>query len=384
MSYKIAVYCPDRHIEYNLNTLNKTGVGGGITARIRIAHALAKLGNQVIVYANCPRNEVIQGVQYKHYSKIGTIHTDIFIMSTSGGNLDLGELNADSIQARLRILMLSGIDFPKNFLKNDLDFVYIPSNFIRQIAKTNWQINPRQIFTAYYGVSGKVNKKDIKRDKYKLVFLSHPSKGLETAIAIFRILKEKNSKYSLHIFGGNRLWGEQEQIIQDEVGLYYHGLIGQNKLADSLLEMGFSLNLQSREEPFGMVVTESMQAGCIVLASPVGAYPELIQNGLNGFLISGDPSSSETHEKAADLIDSLIKNPDCMEYVRRNAQHFPYSWETIAKAWQGHWDWYFSKLSDNNNKSQSTLGGCVLCGGGMLLLADGLHCTECGHYQRFI
>ena len=109
VKYNVAFYCPDRHIAYNLHTLNHAGVGGGITARIRTAHALAREGHHVTLYINCPRNEMIQGVKYKHFSPINNIATYILIVASTGGNLDLSDIENVSISSKINILMLKQI-----------------------------------------------------------------------------------------------------------------------------------------------------------------------------------------------------------------------------------------------------------------------------------
>jgi glycosyltransferase involved in cell wall biosynthesis len=369
---------------YNLRTLDQKGVGGGITARIRMAHALAEMGHEVTAYVNCPRNEIIAGVRYRHFSQFDPLETDIFVASTSGDGLDLGSLEGEKITAPVKILMVHGIELPKNIDPLFFDYVYALSNFVRKIAITNWKIDPRKLFVAHRGVENKNfnSSKRLKRDPFKLVYLGHPSKGLDSAVEILGQLRRSDPRYSLHVFGGYQLWGEQERPIRKETGLFYHGLVGQKELALRLQEMGFSLNLQAREEPFGMVINESMRAGCIVLASPVGAFPEIVCDGYNGFLVPGIHSDAPTRELAAGMIMQLMKAPEYMDSIRRNAVHSPLSWETIARAWTGHWDWSLESGSSKPVSTRKYFTGCPECNGTWLPLADGLHCLNCGRYQK--
>jgi hypothetical protein len=143
---------------------------------------------------------------------------------------------------------------------------------------------------------------------------------------------------------------------------------------------GFSLNLQAREEPFGMVVIESMRAGCIVLASSAGAFPEIVQHGYNGFLIGGDHTEEATQIRAAELILELSQRPDYSNFIRRNAIAYPLDWSILAEAWEGHWDWALG--GRQSRPDHLRLGTCPGCGADWLPLADGLHCTGCGRYQR--
>jgi glycosyltransferase involved in cell wall biosynthesis len=377
MSYRVVLYCPDNHILSNWKIVNETGVGGGITARTRISHALAKRGHYVVSYVNCPRDEKIQGVEYRHFSGLEKVDTDIFIASSSGGALELGSLKSIPVQARIKILMILGNSLPENTDPGYFDSIYILSNYVRGVAQRQWQVEPDRLFVSYLGIAEEnFPPPQNRRDPFQMAYLSHPSKGLDAAIAVTRILRRSDPRFTLHVFGGNRLWGGVDEPVYNEPGVVYHGLVGQQKLARHLQQTGFSLNLQAREEPFGMVVTESMRAGCIVLASPVGAYPELIRNGYNGFLVPGSHIEPETHQYAAALIERLVRNPDYMECVRRNAVNTPMGWEVVAKTWEGHWNWRFTRTDTQY------LGKCSLCQGELLMLADGLHCTGCGHYQQ--
>ena len=384
MIYKdVTFYCPDHHIEYNLHTLDQMGVGGEITARTRIAHALATRGHNITMYVNCPREEKIQNIDFKHFSQMDDVNTDVFIASTSAGKLDLSGLDDVKIHTKIKILMMHGCDLPYNTTSRDYDFYYVPSNFIR-VNLVNNGIDPRKIFVSYHGIAEENYKlkPNTDVDLYNLAYVGHPSKGLDAAISIFKILRQKDPRFSLHVYGGNRLWGEVETSLPNVEELFYHGLVGQKILAHSLQKSGFELNLQSREEPFGMAVTESMRAGCIVIASPVGAYPEIIQNGYNGFLLPGNHNDLETQEKAAVLITHLLDHPDYMEYIRQNAINSLFDWQTVAKTWEGHWDWNFSRPSNSNDTMERYIKGCAQCDGEMLMVADGLHCTVCGNYQR--
>jgi glycosyltransferase involved in cell wall biosynthesis len=379
--YKVELYCPDDHISYNLRTLEEIGVGGGITARIRLAHALADLGHQVSLDVNCPKDETIRNVEYRHYSEVKDIQTDIAIFSSSGGGLDLGGLSEINISARMKIVLVHGVTFPRNIRPEDFDFVYVLSNFIRKIAISEWKIDPRKIFVTYRGVKKSNSSEPLQeRDPYKLVYFGHPSKGLDAAINVLRLLRRINPQFTLHIFGGNRLWGQKEAPMPEVEGIVFYGLTGQKELAGRLLGMGFSLNLQSREEPFGMVVTESMNAGCVVIASPVGAFPEIISDCEDGFLIPGPYSDPETQELAARLINDLVEKPEEMRRIQMNAQRSPLSWETIVQSWTAHWDSHL--VNKTNNQNFHPYDVCPDCGGGTIYLPDGIHCLSCGLYRK--
>jgi glycosyltransferase involved in cell wall biosynthesis len=388
MSYKTVFYCPDKHIQYNLTTLDSVGVGGGVTARVRAAHALARRGHQVQLFVNCPEEGYLSGVEYLHFSSVKTIRPDIFIATTSGDGLDLSAISAKNISASLKILFIHGDPMPKGFDDRFFDFIYAPSNFIGQRVVSNWGIRSQKIFVTHHGVEESLYAQGSKlnpgRDNYRMVYAGHPSKGLDSAVNILQILRSHDPRYSLHVFGGYQLWGQSKPLKIDEPGVTFHGLVGQQDLAIQMQKSGFCINLQSREEPFGMVVTEAMRAGCIVLASPVGAYPELVQNGSSGFLVSGDHTQMATCQAAAQVILETMQDASRMTRMRGKAVSTPITWDTVAQAWESHWDFHLNGIQGNTSAQMWQYAHCSLCHGRMLLLADGLHCLECGNFQNDI
>ena len=79
------------------------------------------------------------------------------------------------------------------------------------------------------------------------MYFSHPSKGLDAALAVLRILRETESRFKLHIFGGNALWGGKDGVIS-EPG--YLPRTRDRKVFDLCAGVNLSLHLQAREEPF--------------------------------------------------------------------------------------------------------------------------------------
>jgi len=64
MALRIALICPDQHVDYDGHTPNTSGIGGGITARVSLLAALARLGHAATAVVNCQTPTTIDGVQY--------------------------------------------------------------------------------------------------------------------------------------------------------------------------------------------------------------------------------------------------------------------------------------------------------------------------------
>ena len=384
---KILFYCPDRHIRFDGRTPDRAGVGGGITARLRIATALARVGHDVTVFGNVGEPSVYRQVHFRPTDDRGTLGkqdsvADVLVIHSSGGALDVGEAANLPIKSRVRVLLVSGVDCPKNAEFQHFDAVYAPSNFIAGIVRTRWPISSVPVFVADYGVTPVPRFRrlvPIKRQEKRMIYTSHPSKGLDTAIRLLRLLRAMDSYktepgYELHVFGGNALWGMAEVPPNPESGLFYHGIIGQEQLATEYRRSGIAIHLQTREEPFGISLVESLAGGCVVVASPTGAFVELVTHRRSGYLIHGDPAEERTLQAAADAI-RLDRGEHAS--MGRAAKQVPFSWQTLAKVWERH----LLQLLGNADPAEA-VGACSDCGGRCFRYPDGSHCSVCGLYRR--
>lgn len=371
---KIAIYCPDRHIVYDGSTPDTVGVGGGITVRIRLASAFAALGHDVELICNCAEASTYSGVSYRPLASVNQIECDVLLMHTSGGGQDFTPLRSVDLRVKLRALMLSGATSPVAWADFDPDLLISPSNFVLSQVRSGWTRLPRALMVSPHGIE-RQPPGSLTRNESAIIYSSHPCKGLDASIVILELLREAEPSFELNVYGGNRLWGGEDQPVEAP-GVNYHGLRPQSETIDAYAASGFSFHLQTREEPFGLAIIEAMAAGCVVIASPVGAYNELVQNGANGFLIDGDPADPATHRRTADLMLALHRDSSWTSFVRAQAIAFPLPWDAIARSWIAYWEHLLT------GSSLYTLPPCPMCGGDRVALAEGYHCVRCGIYAR--
>lgn len=111
----------------------------------------------------------------------------------------------------------------------------------------------------------------------------HPDKGAAEAIAV-----AKASRRRLNIFGvvHDEDYHRREVMpFVDDVTVRYHGPIGGAARIAALGKARALLHLINFEEPFGLSVIEAMACGTPVIATRRGSMPELIEHGVNGFLV---------------------------------------------------------------------------------------------------
>ncbi len=340
---RIALYSPDRARFYDGRTPEVEGVGGGITARLSLVAALAALGHDVTAYVHCEAPISHRGVSYVPIDGLRAVDCDIFIAISTGGAFTFSPLRDIRVTASLRILWVQGVRKPVDIAAVGADYVYVASHFLRHVCATRWRIPERQLFVCYNGLHQEyfeaADRNPPVRDPFAISYIGPPEKGLDACIGVLRRLRVVDDRFHLDVFGGDRLWGRAAAPPRDEPGLREMGLLGQRRLATELYKYEYCLALQAMEEGFGIAVQEAKRAGVIVLASRVGAFPELIQHAVDGYLIAGSHDAPATQAAAAALVRGLAENPGRRIRIRRRARTTPWSWADAARTWTAHWEY---------------------------------------------
>jgi len=109
--------------------------------------------------------------------------------------------------------------------------------------------------------------------------------------------------------------------------LRFEGFVAHDRLP-AVLAYADLLVLPSIYEELGTVLLEAMQAALPIVASRTGGIPDVIEDGVNGLLVSpGDP------EALARAIDRLLAERDLARRLSEEAQERAkdYDWEVLAE-----------------------------------------------------
>jgi glycosyltransferase involved in cell wall biosynthesis len=172
-----------------------------------------------------------------------------------------------------------------------------------------WAAIPNFVDTAFYRFAPMVVP------DAPLIFLSRIEriKGAHTAIAIAR---KANRRL---IIAGNRLedsegiryWEQEIAPWLGRDGIEYIGPVNDPQKNELLGKAAAMLVPVEWDEPFGIVFAEALACGTPVISCPHGALPEIVREGVDGFLV-------DSVEQACAAIEKLpsIKRADC----RRRAE----------------------------------------------------------------
>ena len=123
-----------------------------------------------------------------------------------------------------------------------------------------------------------------------LAFLGRisPEKGIDRAIRIAQRAGIK-LKVAAKIGEEDRTWYEREMApLLEGGGVEFIGEIDDAQKPEFLSNARALLFPIAWPEPFGLVMIEAMACGCPVLAFPLGSVPEVIEDGLTGFIIENE------------------------------------------------------------------------------------------------
>jgi len=133
----------------------------------------------------------------------------------------------------------------------------------------------------------------------------HPDKGAAQAIAVAR-----EAGLPLVLAGIIQDQGYFDAAVAphiDDRDVRYLGPIGADERSDLLGGAVALLHLIEFEEPFGLSVVEAMAAGTPVIATPRGSMPELIDEGVTGFLVGSPERAVDAVGRCRDLDRARIR-----------------------------------------------------------------------------
>jgi glycosyltransferase involved in cell wall biosynthesis len=130
------------------------------------------------------------------------------------------------------------------------------------------------------------------------------------------------------VFAGPDVRGNSRAFQRARKNVTWLGAVPRD-LRDSLLKACTVLCVPSSRESFGSVVVEAWACGKPVIGGPAAATRELIDEGVDGFVVAQDP------RQIAQRLERLLDDPELAEEMGCRGQEKVqrrFSWEAIAQA----------------------------------------------------
>lgn len=159
----------------------------------------------------------------------------------------------------------------------------------------------------------------------RLLFLSNMfiSKGVFLLLESCKILADKNIKFECHFVGN---WTSEiskkefdKKCIESQLTdfIYAHGeKIGGEKDLFFIESNIFIFPTFYSKECFPLVILEAMKWGLPVISTEEGAIPEIVEDGVTGFIMQ-----KNNHIILADSIETLLKNDTLLKAMGQNGRN---------------------------------------------------------------
>lgn len=170
------------------------------------------------------------------------------------------------------------------------------------------------IATIHHGIPLDQYKFHSQPGKYLLFFgRIHPDKGTHEAI---EVAKRTGMKLIIAGIVQDQRYFEEEVKPHLDSMIQYIGPIGQERKSEILGGAYALLHLIHFNEPFGLSLIEAMACGTPIIARGLGAIPEIVESGENGFIV-------KTVEEALEALKRIpeIDRSECRRMVEGKFNH---------------------------------------------------------------
>jgi len=207
---------------------------------------------------------------------------------------------------------------------------FVRSSNVRRSVIEEYGIPQDRVARVYAGSNARVSAEktvnmDYAQPEILFVGLDWKRKGGPDLVEAYKRVRETCPEARLTIVGAS----PELQIPNCEV----IGKVSPDEL-DSYYQRASIFCLPTYLEPFGIVFIEAMTAHLPIVATRVGAIPDFVEEGKNGFLVEpGDVPA------IADALLQLLKNPQlCQSFGKSSFQltQDRYSWDAVGGKFQQH------------------------------------------------
>ena len=157
----------------------------------------------------------------------------------------------------------------------------------------------------------------------------HPVKGVSYLIEAMAIVHRKMPDAKLILVGDGIERSKLEELVEklDLNGcIQFAGQVQQERIP-TIMQQADLFALPSLSESFGIVNLEAMAASLPIVATNVGGIPDIVEEGMNGYLVN-----AKRPAEVADRILMLLRNDKLREEISANNREKAklFAWDKVA------------------------------------------------------
>lgn len=323
--------------EFDEEIYKSRGIGGSETALVEVAKYIKKItGREVIVFNTREGEKVCEsGVVYKPALQAYEYFNQYEPKVHFAWRHNMKLTNAPTF------LWCHDLQTPGAENHSIYNGHICLSEFHKEFVRIMQGIPPEKIIISRNGINKERFLNDVKKNENKIIWPSSMDRGLERAIDILEIARQKSGRdLELHVFYGiesmlNGPLHEKAQFIKKKMEerpwVKYHGNVNQTRLAREFQESVVWLYPASFIETYCISALEAIYAKCVPLVRELGG----LKNTVKPFKDKGWAKilfkDAETVEEKAVWADELIDILDNRMWEKIDPTDLDYSWRGVAQ-----------------------------------------------------
>jgi glycosyltransferase involved in cell wall biosynthesis len=221
----------------------------------------------------------------------------------------------------------------------------------RFVAKSDWQADqvhrscgiPLSKMTVIHNGVPDVffQRRSVRRHPARLVYTSQARRGLSVLLELFPQVRNAVPEAELHVFGYDQA-GTDGAGRHLPPGIVFRGAVDKQQLARELEQAALYVYPCTFDETFCTSVAEAQAAGLPVVATGLAALNERVDDGRDGYLITGPAGHPFARDDFVDAVIRLLTDHDLRGRMGVEAEkkaRRAYDWDVVAAHWQRKLGW---------------------------------------------
>jgi len=324
---------------YDGNSIQQGPLGGAETAFVKLAEALAEIGNEVTVFNNCKNSVLVNNVLWKNLKSKKPLTCDLFIANRAHSVISLIP------KAKKRVFWIHN---PANYLIKWRylsrlwwwkPIIIFSSNFQAK-SYPDWAPASRRVRIPY-GISHEFlsTPKLTSPPKPKAIFTSSPLRSLDWLLDIWSTkIYPKVPNAELHLFSSPKTYGDfgrkkkvaMNDVLKKAYSLKKFGVVVNDVLPKALLAKVLSgsrvlLYKGDLGETYCLALGESQACGVPAVIQNIGCVAERIIDKKTGFVAPNDEIFAKQAVK-------ILNDDKLWRSMHNNAIKYQRSWTWLDAA----------------------------------------------------
>ena len=206
------------------------------------------------------------------------------------------------------------VKIQRKLLDDNVDLMIAPSNFMIDKYQENGFFNNSKCIKIPLGIDFESEKTIKEYDVIDFTYIGSlgKHKGVDTLINAFRDIAYEDIR--LNIIGRGYDEEEFKRMAADDKRIIFHGFVDNELIKEYYRKSNMIIIPSICYDNSPLVIYESFTTGTPVIGSNIGGIPELVEDGVNGYLFEAG-----NVDDLKDKLFKVIKNKESLKELENNA-----------------------------------------------------------------